>query len=136
MGRGGARRGAGRPRREIADLKLTDGFRATRHAPVLRAVPIRSQASTAMALETPTGIPPVPADVLQGLQPMGAAFATAVWQETEGWTTGELTLLRLAAVSLDDVGAAPSGPERRAAIRVFVSVCGQLGLDRLLERRS
>ena len=119
----------------IADLKLSGGYRATRHASLANAAPVRSP-STAVALENATGISPVPADVLQGLQPTGAAFVKAAWAEAEGWTVAELTLLRLAAVSLDDVDAAPSGPERRAAIRVFAAVCGQLGLDRLSERRS
>ena len=78
---GGARRGAGRPRKEIADLKLAGGFRPTRHRHLLRAV--QATASTVAALDV---VPGAPAEVLEGLQPMGTAFVRGVWLEAEGFS--------------------------------------------------
>ena len=130
MGRGGRRAGAGRKPKALAELRLAGGFRRTRHAALLQVVP-DEWAQVPAATVAPSDALPVPATVLDGLAARGAAFVTATWAEAEGWSTGELALLRLAGRTLDDVDAAPNATERGRAIRVFAAIVGQLGLDKL-----
>ena len=125
MGSGGRRVGAGRPPKALADLRLTGGIRAGRHASLLKAVPLRS------ALALSPSSPPVPAEIVEGLGQAGAAFVSAVWAEAEGWGVSELALLRLAGRALDDAESAPNVADRHRATRLFGAVVAQLGLEKL-----
>jgi hypothetical protein len=122
MARGGARPGAGRPRKALQDHALAGTFRRDRHGSRL----------------APSTTPAVAGDlrelVMAGLREAGRSFAGSV---LDGYdlTPAEGHIVRVAGLALDDAAAlrrCERTPEtirlEQASIRQFLAATRQLGL--------
>jgi hypothetical protein len=111
-------RSGGWNKKTTAEHLAAGTFRADRHraprALAAVAVPIRAA---------------IPEGVTAGLQAPGLAFVEACWAGYTGWGPSSLTLLREAAVTLDELEALRGTRGERAAQRVLLATLAALRLE-------
>jgi len=124
MARGGARVGAGRPKKPLEAHKRAGTFRADRHGPRPAVVGALAMAPAVNVAQAP------PATLLAGLGESGVRFLRSAYADFEQIGNMEGEVLRVAAEAYDDAAMARARGDlksARAAVRQFLAALQRLG---------